>query len=143
LPLNSYTHFLVLTKIFPVVFREWIEDNSQEIVPPSYCKDDDGEEIECWRIAIRNSERAQTESDNDLNYVDKTLTPNYNGTSNVTVETNFKCDQLEGCGEPCAKGDPECPEGSPELWFTYADFQSAVVFIKVNEWVVQSVGVFS
>lgn len=45
---------------------------------------------------------------------------------NITNQT-WACTADDTCGAPCAKYDRDCPEGQPELWFTYVEWAG---FIK-------------
>lgn len=57
MPMIAFTNLFIVLKLFPVFWKELFDNNSAAMVTPSTCKTDDGEEVECWRVAIENSKR--------------------------------------------------------------------------------------
>lgn len=48
------------------------------------------------------------------------------------LEQRKECEANNLCDYECAYGAPGCPGGAAPLWFTYADFMTALVYIRIE-----------
>ena len=60
MPLITFSNIIFLNKVFPSLFKELAESSTQAIVAPTICFDDNGKEIECWRVAMEKSSRSRS-----------------------------------------------------------------------------------
>ena len=50
----------------------------------------------------------------------------------IIKKKQLECEKQNNCHLVCALWDPDCPEGAQQLWFDYAEFNTALVYVRVE-----------